>query len=77
MTSRFQIADKDVINVDQTPIWLNVSLTGMKTVDQKGIQKVTTLRPEGNHREKVSVILACSKDGGKLAPALVVKSTTN
>jgi hypothetical protein len=48
--------------------------SGLKTIDSKGAKKATMLRPEGNPREKVIIILACSRDGKKLPPAIVVKS---
>jgi len=71
---KYQIPDSNILNVDQTPVWLNMASSGLKTIDSKGAKKVTMLRPEGNPREKVSIILACSRNGKKLPPAIVVKS---
>ncbi len=62
-----------LINVDQTPFWWNSSSGTQRTIDQKGTRKVTTRIHPGNPREKVSVILACTQDGYKFPPALVVR----
>ena len=48
-----------------------------KTVDIKGSKKVITGIQKGNPREKISVILACSQDGGMLPPAMIVQSSSN
>ena len=66
-------ADK-IINMDQTPVWLSIGSTG-KTVDIKGSKNVNGYIPKGvNPKEKISVILACDSKGGKLPPAIIVKS---
>lgn len=62
-----------IINMDQTPVWLNIGSTG-RTVDKKGKKNISALTPPGNPREKLSVILACDEAGNKLAPAVIMKS---
>lgn len=67
--------DDDWYNMDQTPIWLNTLHLQGRTVDQRGKAKVCARVEAGaNLREKVTVILACSRRGNKLPPALVVHS---
>jgi hypothetical protein len=64
----------NVINVDQTPVWWN-AINDTRTVSIRGQRKVTVTRsPNANPREKVSVILACHRDGRKLPPAIIMKS---
>jgi hypothetical protein len=63
-----------IINMDQTPVWLNIGCTG-KTIHHKGAKEVIGYTQQGvNPREKISVILACDSKGGKLPPAIIVKS---
>ena len=48
-----------------------------RTISIKGQRSVVVKQPPGgNPREKVSVILGCHNDGGKLPPAIIVKSTS-
>ena len=56
-----------VWNVDQTPVWLNAQHYD-HTVDSRGVKCVPIRRNplNANHREKVTVILACSSSGQKL-----------
>jgi hypothetical protein len=66
---------QDIINVDQTPVWWNALLANTKTLDHRGRKQITTTMSQpGNPREKISVILACSRSGQKLPPAIVVQS---
>ena len=67
------IPEDSIINVDQTPVWLNMN-DGRKTVDVKGASAISALRPDGSHRAKVSVILACTQSGKKLPPAVVFQT---
>ena len=62
-----------VINMDQTPVWLNIGSTG-KTVDFRGDKQVSATIPNGNPHEKYSIILACTETGGKYPPAIIAKS---
>ena len=47
-----------------------------RTIAIKGQPKIHAIKslPGTNPREKVSVILACYRDGRKLPPAIIVKS---
>lgn len=65
---------EQIINVDQTPVWLNSGST-IRTVCLKGTKCVKTIIPDGNPREKYTVILACDSVGRKLPPAIIAKST--
>ena len=53
-----------IINMDQTPVWLNIGSTG-STVDNKGKKNISALT-------KLSVILACDEAGNKLVPAVII-----
>ena len=66
--------NKRMINMDQTPVWMDAGSTG-RTVEKRGCKNVHALVPDGNPREKYSVILACDSEGNKLAPAVIAKST--
>ena len=68
----------DIINVDQTPVWWNCMQDKQRTVSIKGQRTVRAIKslPGTNPREKVSVILACYRDGRKLPPAIIVKSSS-
>jgi hypothetical protein len=67
---------ENMINVDQTPVWWNDLSRQQKTITTKGTRKVLVqqLQHNANPREKVSVILACTRDGRKLPPAIIVKT---
>lgn len=62
-----------VVNVDQTPVWLNIGSSG-HTVDLKGSKKVSGIIPPGNPKEKLTVILACDESGNKFPPAVIARS---
>ena len=50
----------------------------MQILRIKGSKKIITrVQRGGNPREKISVILACSQDGGMLPPAMIVQSLSN
>ena len=66
----------NVYNVDQTPVWWNAMCEKQKTIDSTGKRKILARVSNGNPREKVSVILACSQTGEKLPPAIIVKSNS-
>ena len=68
----------DIINVDQTPVWWNSMHDKQRTIAIRGQHKVSVIKslPGTNPREKVSVILACHRDGRKLPPAIIVKSSS-
>lgn len=63
-----------IVNMDQTPVWLNIGSTG-RIVDFKASKCVQTVIPSGNAREKCTVILACDQTGQKLPPCMIVRST--
>jgi hypothetical protein len=64
-----------VINMDETPVWLNCASTN-KIVALKGTKDIFCIRPPGSNHEKATVILAVHKDGTKLPPAVIVKSNS-
>jgi hypothetical protein len=60
-------------SVDQTPVWWNGMTSNTRTVAVKNQRLIFTRCPTAaNSREKVSVILACYRDGRKLPPAIIV-----
>lgn len=72
--ARHHIAN--VINVDQTPVWWNALGSQQRTITTKGTRNVLVkqLQQQTKPRDKVSVILACMRDGRKLPPAIIVKT---
>ena len=72
---RTSVIDSNWFNMDQTPVWFNTLHLPDRTLDLRGNQKISARVEAGaNLREKVTVILACSRRGDKLPPALVVQS---
>ncbi|CAC5369508.1 unnamed protein product [Mytilus coruscus] len=60
-------------NADQTP--LTFDLPADTTIDHKGTSTVN-IRTTGNEKNRFTVMLACTADGGKLPPYVVFKRKT-
>lgn len=62
------ISDSALINMDETPIWLN--MPHRKTVTARGEKKVSA-KMLTSDRNKITVVLCCAADGTKLPPVIV------
>ncbi|CAI7731302.1 unnamed protein product [Closterium sp. NIES-54] len=62
-----------IINVDQTPLWLEMPAT--TTVEETGVRSVP-IRRAGYQKQRVTVMLACTADGRKLKPWVFFKRKT-
>lgn len=60
-------------NADQTP--LTFDLPADTTVNPKGASTVS-IKTTGNEKNRFTVMLACTADGGKLPPYVVFKRKT-
>ena len=60
-------------NADQTP--LTFDFPSNTTVDFKG-EKSISIRTTGNEKNRFTVMLACTADGGKLPPFIIFKRKT-
>lgn len=60
-------------NADQTPMTFDLPAT--TTVTQRGVKNVT-INSTGNEKNRFTVMLACTADGGKLSPYVVFKRKT-
>jgi len=57
----------DIWNMDETPVWLD--MPAKKTVDVRGRKRIPQLST-GNHRKRLTVVLACST-GSKVKPMII------
>ncbi|CAI7900108.1 unnamed protein product [Closterium sp. NIES-54] len=62
-----------IINVDQTPLWLEMPTT--TTVEETGVRSVP-IKSAGYQKQRVTVMLACTADGRKLKPWVFFKHKT-
>ncbi|CAI7835073.1 unnamed protein product, partial [Closterium sp. NIES-54] len=62
-----------IINVDQTPLWLEMSAT--TTVEETGVRSVL-IRSAGYQKQRVTMMLACMAVGRKLKPWVFFKRKT-
>jgi len=62
-----------VINMDETPVYLD--MVGNHTMEVKGAKEVN-LKTTGAEKQRVTVVLACSMDGGKLPPMVIFKGVS-
>ena len=60
-------------NADQTP--LTFDLPSQTTIHSKG-DKSVSIKTTGHEKDRFTVMLTCTADGGKLAPLVVFKRTT-
>ena len=59
-----------IINVDETPIFFDAPFESI--IEQKGVKQVN-IKTSGYEKERISVILACTANGIKLAPLIIFK----
>ncbi|CAI7853408.1 unnamed protein product [Closterium sp. NIES-54] len=62
-----------ILNADQTPLWLE--MPSERTVEEVGSRSVP-VRSGGYHKERVTVMLACTTSGEKLKPWVFFKRKT-
>ena len=60
-------------NADQTPLTFDIPHT--MTIDTKGSSTVN-IKVTGNEKNRFTVMLACTSDGGKLPPFIIFKQKT-
>jgi hypothetical protein len=60
-----QYDDRDILNMDETPVWLE--MPGKSTLNMKGASEVS-VASTGHEKERVTVTLAAYADGTKLSP---------
>lgn len=60
-------------NADETPVFFD--MPSNTTVDTKGVKSVL-LRGTGNEKNRITVMLAVTADGGKLPPYVILKRKT-
>ncbi|KAJ4426354.1 hypothetical protein ANN_27168 [Periplaneta americana] len=60
-------------NADETPVFWDIPSN--MTVDNKGAKSIS-LRTTGNEKQRITVMLAVTADGGKLPPYVILKRKT-
>lgn len=60
-------------NADETPVFWD--MPSNMTVDNKGAKSIS-LRTTGNEKQRITVMLAVTADGGKLPPYVILKRKT-
>jgi hypothetical protein len=71
LRERYQIADCNVINLDEVPIWFDSS--HRLVIDEKGVKRAR-IRSNGRDKLRMTLILTVCGDGTKLNPLLIFKS---
>ncbi|KAJ4426521.1 hypothetical protein ANN_27335 [Periplaneta americana] len=62
-----------ISNADETPVFWD--MPSNMTVDNKGAKSIS-LRTTGNEKQRITVMLAVTADGGKLPPYVILKRKT-
>lgn len=70
---RNDYAPDQIGNADQTPLTFDIPYT--TTVATKG-ERTINIKTTGNEKNRFTVMLACTDDGGKLPPYVIFKRKT-
>ena len=70
MRKKHQYSLSQICNADQTP--LTFDLPAETTINSKGASTVS-IKTTGNEKNRFTVMLACTADGGKFPPYVVFK----
>lgn len=70
MRQRHEYTMDAIINMDETPIW--VDMPGTTTIEKVGT-KTVTMKSTGHEKSRLTVMLAAKADGTKLSPVVLFK----